>query len=123
LTLIGSQVFWIFVGPRGRFIHGSWWRVWVRVMLGVPYLYLFFFAYDISPWNTPQGDWTHLTLRSALFVGAWSVWLVGSWVGFGLVIVFWTADRTTRAVAWVYRKAREASADHAAPPMSWRHSS
>ncbi len=117
LTLIASQVFWIprVVGLGERFIHGRRWRVWVRVILGVLYLYLFFFAYNFSPWNTPQGDSTHLTLRSALFVGAWSVWLVGSWVGFGLVMVFWTADRTTRAVAWVYRKARKASA--ATPPL------
>jgi len=42
------------------------------------------------------------------------VWLIGSWVGFGLVMVFWTADRTTRAVAWVYRKAHKAAARHAA---------
>jgi predicted MPP superfamily phosphohydrolase len=86
-------------------------------MLVVLYLYLFFFAYNFGPWKTPQGDSTHLTLRSALFVGAWSVWLVGSWVGFGLLIVFWMVDRTTRALAWVYRKAREASADHAGAPL------
>jgi predicted MPP superfamily phosphohydrolase len=119
LTLIASQVFWIprIVGLGERFIHGRRWRVWVRVILGVLYLYLFFFAYNFSPWNTPQGDSTHLTLRSALFVGAWSVWLVGSWVGFGLVMVFWTADRTTRAVACGYRKARKPSAGHAAAPL------
>ena len=119
VTLIASQLFWIprVVGLGERFIHGRRWRVCVRVILGVLYLYLFFFAYNFSPWNTPQGDSTHLTLRSALFVGAWSVWLVGSWVGFGLVMVFWTADRTTRAVAWVYRKARKASAGHAAAPL------
>src|SRR5258707_15364750 len=76
LTLIASQVFWIprIVGLGERFIHGRRWRVRVRVIPGVPYLYLFFFAYNFSPWNTPQGDSTHLTLRSALFVGAWSVW-------------------------------------------------
>src|SRR6266568_2591355 len=116
LTLIGSQVFWIglVVGLGERFIQGRWWRVWVKIILGIPYLYLFFFAYNFGPWNTPPGDSTHLTLRSALFVGAWSVWLIGSWVGFGLVMVFWTADRTTRAVAWVYRKAHKAAARHAA---------
>jgi len=36
--------------------------------------------------------------------------------GFGLVILFWTVDRTTRAAAWVFRKARKA-AGHAAAPM------
>src|SRR5216684_2276166 len=115
LTLIASQVFWIprIVGLGERYIHGRRWRVLVRVIVRVVYLYLFFFAYNFGPWNTPQGDSTHLTLRSALFVGAWSVWLVGSWVGFGLVMVFWAVDRTTRAAAWVYRKARRAAAGHA----------
>jgi predicted MPP superfamily phosphohydrolase len=116
LTLIASQVFWLprIVGLGERFIHGRRWRVWLKIIVGVLYLYLFFFAYNFSPWNTPQGDSTHLTLRSALFVGAWSVWLVGSWLGFGLVMVFWTVDRTTRAAAWVYHKA---TAGHAATPM------
>src|SRR5260370_32529726 len=106
LTLIASQVFWIprIVGLGERFIHGRRWRVWVRVILGVPYLYLFFFAYNFSPWNTPQGDSTHLTLRSALFGGAWSVWLVGSWVGFGLVMIFWTVEPAGRAAQWVFHK-------------------
>lgn len=40
------------------------------------------------------------------------MWLVGSWVGFGLVMVFWTVARATRAAAWVYRRA--AAAGHAA---------
>ncbi len=36
--------------------------------------------------------------------------MVGSWAGFGLVIVFWTADRATRSAAWLYRTARDAAA-------------
>jgi len=71
----------------------------------------------ISPWKIPRGDSTHLTLRHVLFEAAFWWWFVGSWVGFGLVMVFWTAGRTTRAVAWVYRKARKASAGHAAAPL------
>src|SRR6266536_2847089 len=119
LTLIGSQVFWIprVVGLGERFIQGRWWRVWVKIILGIPYLYLFFFAYNFGPWNTPQGDSTHLTLRSALFVGAWSVWLVGSWVSFGLVMVFWTVDRARRAATWGCRKARKAATGRTTAPM------
>ena len=64
-----------------------------------------------------RGNSTHLRLRSVLIEGAFSVWLVGSWVGFGLVMVFWTVDRAARAAAWVYRRARKAAAGHAAAPM------
>jgi uncharacterized protein len=38
-------------------------------------------------------------------------------VGFGLVIVLWTVDRTIRAAAWVYRIACKAAAGHTAAPM------
>jgi hypothetical protein len=55
-------------------------------------------------------------LRSVLIEGVLSVWLVGSWVGFGLVMVFWTADRAARAAAWVYHRASKAAAGQ--PPAS-----
>jgi predicted MPP superfamily phosphohydrolase len=58
-----------------------------------------------------------LTLRHVLFEAPFWWWFVGSWVGFGLVMVFWTVDRATRAAAWVYREARKAAAGHAAAPM------
>jgi hypothetical protein len=117
VMLISSQLFWIcrVVGLGERFIPGKPRRVWLRIIEGVAYL--FFFAYQFTPWDIPRGDSTHLTLRSILFDGAWSVWLVGSMAGFGLVMVFWTVDRAGRAAAWVYRKARKAAAGHAAAPM------
>jgi predicted MPP superfamily phosphohydrolase len=117
VTMIASQLFWIRLVVRlgERFIPGKPQRVWLRIIVGVPYL--FFFACNFGPWGISRGDSTQLTLRSVLFDGAWSVWLVGSWVGFGLVMVFWTVDRAGRAAAWVYRKARKAAADHAAAPM------
>ena len=116
LTLIASQLFWIgrVVGLGERLIPGKPWRVWLRIIVCV--LYLFFFAHQLIPSNSSRGDSTHLTLRSVLFDGAWSVWLVGSWVGFGQVMVFWTVDRAGRAAAWVYRKTRKAAAGHAAAP-------
>jgi predicted MPP superfamily phosphohydrolase len=117
LTLIGSQLFWIprVVGLGERFIPGKRRRLWFRIAVGV--VYLFFFACNFGPWSISRGDSTHLTLRSVLFDGAWSVWLVGSWVGFGLVMVFWTADRAGHGAAWVYRRARKAAAGHAATPL------
>ncbi len=117
VTLIASQLFWIgrVIGLGERFILGKQRRVWLRIIVGV--LYLFFFAHRFIPWGSSRGDSTHLTLRSVLFGGAWSVWLVGSWVGFSMVMVFWTVDRGGRAAAWVYRKARKAAAGHAAAPV------
>jgi hypothetical protein len=58
-----------------------------------------------------------LTLRSVLVEALFWWWFVGSWVGFGLVMVFWMVDRAGRAAAWVYGKARKAAAGHAATPM------
>jgi uncharacterized protein len=117
ITMIASQVFWIprVVGFGERFILGKSGRACLRIIVGV--VYLFFFACSFGLLNIPRGDSTHLTLRSVLLDGAWWVWLVGSWVGFGLVMVFWTVDRTTRAAAWVYRSARKAAAGHAAAPV------
>ena len=117
VTMIASQVFWIprVVGLAERFILGKAARVCLRIIVGV--VYLFFFASNFGIWNIPRGDSTHLTLRSALLDGAWWVWLVGSWVGFVLLTVFWAVDRATRATAWVYRKVRKAAAGHAAAPV------
>jgi hypothetical protein len=114
--MIASQVFWIprVVGLAERFILGKSGRACLRISVGV--VYLFFFACNFGIWNIPRGDSTHLTLRSALLDGAWWVWLVGSWVGFALLMVFWTVDRATRATAWVYRKVRKAAAGRGAAP-------
>lgn len=115
VTLIASQVFWIpcVVGLAERFILGKSGRTCLRIIVGV--VYLFFFACNFGIWNIPRGDSTHLTLRSAVLDGAWSVWLVGSWVGFAVVMVFWTVDRAMRVAFWVYRKARKVPGHAAAP--------
>jgi predicted MPP superfamily phosphohydrolase len=59
-----------------------------------------------------------LTLRHVLFEAPFWWWFVGSWVGFGLVMVFWMVDRAGRAAAWVYGKARKVVAGDAATSMS-----
>src|SRR5207247_5602989 len=117
VTMISSHLFLIprVIGLVELFILGKPQRIWLKVIVGVPYL--FFFASNFGPWYIPRGDSTHLTLRSVLLDGAWSVWLVGSWVGFGLVMVFWTVDRAGRAATWVYHKARNAAAGHAMAPV------
>jgi predicted MPP superfamily phosphohydrolase len=117
VMLIASQLFWIrcVLDLGERFIPGKPRRVWLWIIVGVTYL--FFFAYQFTPWDSPRGDSTHLMLRSVLIDGAWSVWLFGSWVGFGLVMVFWTVDRAGRAATWVYRYTRGTAADHATASM------
>jgi predicted MPP superfamily phosphohydrolase len=115
--LIGGQLFWIgrIVGLGERFIPGKPRRAWLRAIPSV--VCLFFFAYNIGPWEIPRGDSTHLTLRHVLFEAPFWWWFVGSWVGFGVVMVFWMVDRAGHAAAWVYGKAHKVAAGHAAMPM------
>jgi uncharacterized protein len=118
VMLIASQFFWIgrLLDLGERFIPGKPRRVWLAVIATV--IYAFFLGLNFGLWNSLLGgDSTHLTLRGLLIKGAWSVWLVGSWVGFGLVIICWMVDRTARAAWWVYRKPRQAAAGHAAASM------
>src|SRR5947208_9216042 len=117
VMLIAGQLFWVgrVVGLGERFIPGKPRRAWLTAIATV--VCLLFFAYNIGPWDIPRGDSTHLTLRHVLFEAPFWWWFVGSWAGFGLVIIFWTVHRTTRAAAWVYRKARKAVAGHDGTPM------
>ena len=121
VMLIVSQIFWVgrVVDLGERFIPGKPRRAWLTAIASV--ICLFFFAYNIglyiSPWKIPRGDSTHLTLRHVLFEAPFWWWFVGSWVGFGLVMVFWLVDRAGHAAAWVYGKARKVAAGHAATPM------
>jgi len=121
VMLIVSQIFWVgrVVDLGERFIPGKPHRAWLTAIASV--ICLFFFAYNIglyiSPWEIPRGDSTHLTLRHVLFEAPFWWWFVGSWVGFGLVMVFWLVDRAGHAAAWVYGKARKVAAGHAATPM------
>src|SRR5262249_39660106 len=56
------------------------------------------------------------TLRSALIDGALCVWLLGSWLGFCLVMVFWTAERGVRGAIWLYRYMHDAAVTHGTAP-------
>jgi predicted MPP superfamily phosphohydrolase len=121
VMLIASQLFWIrrVLDLGVRFIPGKRRRTWLAVIASV--VYVFFFAYSFTHLGLlHQATMGHVigaadpSLRGVLIEGVWSVWLVGSWVGFALVMVFWAADGTTRAAAWVYRRAD--AAGHAATP-------
>jgi hypothetical protein len=94
MMLIAGQFFWIgrVVCLGERFIPGKPRRALLTASASV--VWLFFVAYNlgpyISPWEIPRGDSTHLTLRHVLFEAPFWWWFVGSWVGFVLLMVFWT---------------------------------
>ena len=116
VMLIASQFFWIgcVLDLAEHLIPGKRRRAWLAVIATIACL--FFFFYNFTSY-LPRGDSTHLTLRSVLFEAPFWWWFVGSMAGFGLVMVFWTVDRTTRAAAWVYRQARKAAAGHTVARM------
>jgi hypothetical protein len=115
LIFIASQIFWIgrILDLTERFIPGKPRRAWLAIIASV--VYLFFFAYSLA--RSGIGHMPRAAdprLRSVLIQGVFWWWLVGSWLGFGLVMVFWTVDRAARAAAWVYRRACAAATGHAA---------
>jgi len=124
VMLIASQFFWIrrCLDLWERFIPGKPRRAWLAVIACL--VDLCFFVYSFTHMGVVHlflG--THIIgaadprLRSALMEGALSWWLVGSVLGFGLVIVFWTVDRASSSVASFYRKARPAAARNGAAPQ------
>jgi predicted MPP superfamily phosphohydrolase len=123
VMLIASQLFWIrrILDLGERFIPGKPRRAWLAVIASA--VYLFFFAYSSTHLGVVHVATMGHTigaadprLRNVLMEGAFTWWLVGSWLGFGLVIVFWTVDRTARASLRVYSRARDAAAAHVAAP-------
>ncbi len=118
VMLIASQFFWIrrVLDFGERFIPGKPRRAWLAAIVSVAYLC--FFAYNLATWDSLTWNRgrasTELTVRGVLFEAPFWWWLVGSWLGFGLVMIFWTIDRAARAAEWVYRRA--AVAGHAPAP-------
>ena len=89
---------------RVRRIVGS---VGVGLVLGLLAFNLAYARY----WPTP----THLTLRPALLEAPFLWWMVGSVLGFFLVVLFWTAAGIVRAARWAFWRL---SAPRAAAPQS-----
>ena len=71
VMLIAGQLFWVgrVVGLGERFVPGKPRRAWLTAIASG--VCLFYFAYNLGPyivpWDIPQGDSTHLTLRHVLF--------------------------------------------------------
>jgi len=125
LIFIASQFFWIgrILDLGERFIPGKPQRVWLAIIAGL--VYLFVFTYSYPEWGLGHTIRTSdYRLQSILIDAAFWWWFVGSLLAFLLVIAFGAADRAARAAGWVYRKARTAihqhstAADAEAAPLS-----
>ena len=123
VMLVASQLFWLrrALDLGERFIPGKPRRAWLAVIAGI--VYLFFFVYSFTHLGLiHQATMGHIAgpadprVHSVLMEGAFTWWLVGSLLGFCLVIIFWTIDRVARAAAWISSRAREAAAAHVAAP-------
>jgi predicted MPP superfamily phosphohydrolase len=115
LIFIASQLFWIgrILDLGERLIPGRPRRVWLAIMAGLVYLFVFLYSY-------PEWGLGH-TIRAAdyrpqsmLIYAAFWWWFVGSLLAFLLVIAFGASDRAACAAGWVYRKARTAIHQHSA---------
>ena len=115
LIFIASQIFWMgcIIDLGERLIPGKPRRVWLAIMAGLVYLFVFLYSY--SEWGLGH------TIRAAdyrpqsmLIYAAFWWWLVGSLLAFLLVMAFGAVDRAARAAGWVYRKARTAIHQHSA---------
>jgi uncharacterized protein len=113
MMLFGSQLFWIgrVLDIAQRFIPGKPRRV--RLGFAAAVLYVFFFlAYNFAPLKMLfVGHIIHASDASfyrTLLDGIFSIWLVGSFVGFVLIVFFWVLESMTRSTIWVYRQIREA---------------
>jgi predicted MPP superfamily phosphohydrolase len=70
---------------------------------------LFFFAYG--------RDIPHAYPRLRILIDSvFSVWVVGSWLGFGLVMGFWVLDRGVQGATWAFRNIRGRGAVRARAP-------
>ena len=118
LILMASQLFWLrrLIELGERFIPGKRGRAGLKAVVIVTWL--FFFAFNLIPWESASRNSTQtsttLTLRNVLLKAPFEWWVVGSLAGLGLVIVFWTVDRATRVAAWLYRRVRQVAAGHVA---------
>jgi predicted MPP superfamily phosphohydrolase len=123
VMVVASQLFWIrrVLDLTERFIPGKPRRAWLAVITGI--IYLFFFVYSFTHLGViHQATMGHIAgpadprLHSVLMEGVFTWWLVGSWLGFCLVIIFWTVDCVVRTPVWIYNRARGAAVAHVAAP-------
>lgn len=111
MALFGSQVFWIdrVITILKRFIPLRVRRVWLWLAAAILYV-SFFLAYNSAPLTLIfTGHEMHASDPSfyrKIIDGIFSVWLVGSFLGFALVMFFWIVERVVNMTIWVVRKVR-----------------
>ena len=100
---LASQLFWIRQVGRvgGKLVRNAQWREILAGGGAVGYILLF--AYNFA-WMRGKGSPTHLTLKAALLEAPFEWWVLCSLLGFVIVVLFWIADRLTRALIWVGRR-------------------
>jgi uncharacterized protein len=126
VLLIVSQLFWIrrVLDLGDRLIPGKSQRIWLAVVATV--VYVFFCVYSFTHFGILH-QWHLLTtgrlpvhadprLRSVLIDGALCVWLLGSWLGFVLVMIFWTIDVGVRGAIWLNHYMHDVVVIHATAP-------
>src|SRR5437868_10703865 len=128
MTFFASQLFWVgrVLDVAQRFIPSKPERLWLEI--GATALYGFFFlAFNFAPLKMLfTGHIMHrsdASLHRTLIDGVFSVWLVGSSIGFLIFGLFWIADHLTGSALWICRRARGTAADAKPPERIALHSS
>jgi len=122
VIFLASQLYWFRrLGEWGERLIAS--RSLRQALAGIAAIaYLLLFAH-LFAWNREYGTPVELTPRAALLEAPFFWWLIGSLMGFGLIVIFWTADRIVRTALWGYRKTAAAlgpapALDPADPPST-----
>lgn len=130
LLFTASQIFWIrrVIDIGARLLPGQLGRARLAVIVNLAYLFIIAYSFPttIGQGHTFRIGFYRLPNIVAEAVFWW--WFVGSMLAFLFVIVFGVVDRTARAAAWMYRKARQTEQRHviadsqsATPSASRRH--
>ena len=103
LIFLASQLFWFrrLAEWGEKLIPNRKLRRWLAGAGAIAYI--FFFAY-MSAWSRLSGTPTQLTPRVAFLDAPSFWWLIGSLMGFLLIVLFWIGDRVVRSALWGYRK-------------------
>jgi hypothetical protein len=117
LIFLASQLYWFRrIAEWGEKLIPN--RQLRRALAGAgAIIYILLFAYQLA-WFRHSGTPTYMTWQAAVFQAPFQAWVIGSLLGFGLAMVFWTGDRLVRLGIWGYRKAHvgRASAVNNDPP-------
>lgn len=103
LIFLASQLYWFrrLAEWGERLIPNRNLRRWLAGAGAI--IYILLFAY-MAAWSRLSGTPTQLTPQAAFLDAPSYWWLIGSLLGFLLIVIFWTGDRIVRSALWGYRK-------------------